>query len=268
MTVTDVQLWQAWCAAADLDPDQADAAAAAAFVEATSRSRTVRYRRAASVRAHLGQPSVRTFHVETFDPGDALAGLPRTGWPAGLNRCRDAFIVVASSVGLTRQQIRHLGVDDVDADSVRPMVANRPAPIDPAPARCGACAVIDWLEIVAATVGGGRGEAQRLLTAPSQARHRHQLSDIRWQSSHQLLPAIDVHGWPDHSRPISLRTITAALNRAPVVVLPPAAPAPLRHTDADIDQLLDQLDEEADTSYAKVAEVMRALGLEPDRPTI
>lgn len=265
----DLQLWHDWCAAAQIDPDRATPAQLDRFVATTCHSRTLKYRRAAAVRQHLGLDRPAAPPPQPFDPADLLTGMPRTGWPAGLNRTRDAFIVVCSSLGLTRAQIQQLTPLDVDVAGARPQVRGRPAPTHPEIGRCGACAVIDWLALTAATTGGGRGEAQLVLTRPLPATHRHTLTDRRWQSAHQLLPAFDLHGWPDHTRPISIRTISTALHRPPADV---AAPVAIRTTtwagrrrDDRLEQLLDQLDNEADTAYDQVAAIMRSVGLTPDQ---
>ena len=278
----DWALYCDWCTSRDRQPLPATVAGIGDFLEQMGGSRSLQRRRATSIHTHaelLGHPIARgrgnpeadaavVWHAALGDLGQLLAQIPRDKWPHGLARRRDAFVLVCASLGLTRHQIRHL-----DTSHITHGVAGRfritqhaITPTTGPGESCPCCAVHDWLAALATTVGGGRGEAQRLLLAASWTDpHAHRCTlplDDRWQRAPELVPAIDPHGWVDDTRPVSARTISHILRlriQGPASIRlrpepdyppPPAADEALAHL--SLGELLEELDQRVETITGQV----------------
>lgn len=218
---------------------------------------------------------------------EALAAIPKAGWPVGLRGRRDAFLLVlAGQLRLTRNQIRQLDRRDVattDPTEAGPKVTilGRTIPAAEQPAECPACAVTRWLRMLAMTSSGGRAEARTYLTGVHSAEIAvthdcQQPVDERWSDTWQLTPPIDQHGWIDDAAPISRRAISAIVRHrlTPTFTQPPASARglpddaaqnrlrPARSTERDhmaLDELLDLLDEQAEAAGQVVDRVETAL---------
>lgn len=218
---------------------------------------------------------------------EALAAIPKAGWPLGLRGRRDAFLLVlAGQLRLSRNQIRHLHPRDVattDQMGAGPKVSilGHTIPTAEKPPECPACAVTRWLRMLAMTSGGGRSEARTYLTGlhPAEIAATHDCQrpvDERWRDNWQLTPPIDQHGWVDDTAPISRRAISAIISHrlTPTFTHPPTATRKLSDDASDnrsrrvcslerdsmaLEELLDLLDERAEAAGQVVDRVETAL---------
>ena len=267
----DWLLWCDWCVANGRPPLPAEPDHIAEFVAVMDGGGRLRRRRVTSILAKcdlFGEPVLldvegqpRRWQAALGDLGPLLAGIPRWGWPAGLNRRRDGFVLVAASLGFTRRQIRGLNQADVVHTGTGWQLDSRRVPEAAVPAECAGCAVADWLAVLSMTITAGRAEAQAFLTRGERnTGHRCQdATDQRWRKAAELVPAIDRHGWVAETDAISTRTVSEIIRTWATRVggeLPagpePAVAMPHRTEDGKpldgIDDLLDDLD-------ARVAEI-------------
>lgn len=281
---TDWALLEDYCAATGTTPSTVDAGVVSRFVAFTMGRSVTRPRR---VRALLRQLVQVGAPVELPDPpplepwwkpdglplGEVLARIDPTGWPGGFRRCRDGFILTVAAAGLSRRAVRGLSAADLHVRIGTVTVTGCDVPEAETPAECGRCAMTRWLRVLAAFTAGGRADVQPLVAAPGLLRwHRHN-HDCRtplptsWGEAWALLPAVDVHGWPDDSQPVSLRTLTAVMSywrssRPPQLIVPDE---PVEHVDAaespyaelgwdELDEVVDRVCAEADEVLARVSQ--------------
>lgn len=268
-TATESPEWRLfadWCVATGQTALPTTPATISAFLAAVGGRPSTKQRRVRAIRrAHIN--ATQPLHLP--DPEqqrpwrhgdhwlslpDALAATPTIGWTAGLHGRRDAFLLVLASLGLTRGQIQHTVCADI-AHTDTLTVAGHDVVVDGQAASCPACAVTRWLRIAAHIRLGGRADAQQtLLTATDP--HISGTHDCAaplpgdWDRTEQLIPAIDRRGWPDLYRPLSRRAVSAivaARQGQPVppvtTTSPPADRTASPHSDLDMDDLLDLLDE-------------------------
>lgn len=277
----DWLLWCDWSSATGRPPLPAEPEHIAEFVAAMNGGSSLRRRRIRSIVAKcdlFGEPVVletaepRMWHEMLGDVSGVLQAIPRWGWPSGMNRRRDAFVVVLAGLGLTRRQMCWLEAKQVKRLETGWTIDDRPVPYAEDPSGCSACAVSDWLTVLGMVAGGGRGEAQQHLTRAARPEgHRcHMAVGERWRNAHELVPAIDRHGWVDDGAPVTTRTIsqvlrnwTSAASRDEKAVEPqmlPIDPPASGIDSARMDELLDDLDARVDAIIGRVESLMRTVG--------
>lgn len=276
----DWLLWCDWCTATGRPPLPAEPEHIAEFVATLNGGHAVRRRRIRSIVSKcdlFGEPVV----LEAAEPGmwrdllgevpKVLSAIPRWGWPTGMNRRRDAFVVVLAGLGFTRRQMCWLEPKQVRRADTGWVIDGRPVPYDQEASGCASCAVSDWMVALGMVAGGGRAEAQQYLTRAARPEgHRcHAEVGERWRSAHQLVPAIDRHGWMDDGAPVTTRTISHVLRtwitaaardeKAAEPEMLPIDP-PASGIDSDrMDALLDELDARVEAITGRVEALMRTV---------
>lgn len=279
MSATDWTLLEDYCAATGTSARTVDAGVLSRFVAFTMGRSVTRPRRVRALLRQLVQVGAPVEHPDPppLEPwwkpvgmplSEVLARIDPTGWPGGFRRCRDGFILTVAAAGLSRRQVQGLSGADLRVRIGTVTVAGIDVPeAAEAPAGCGRCAMTRWLRVLAAVTAGGRADVQPLVAGPGLLRWHRSNHDCRtplptsWGEAWALLPAIDVHGWPDDSQPVSLRTLTTVMSywrssRPPVVVVPDEPDEPVPDTSQYAELGWDELDEVVDRVCAEADEVL------------
>jgi hypothetical protein len=179
-----------------------------------------------------------------FEPGlvaAALQAIPVGGWPAGIVGRRDAaLIALICTAGMTRRQAQALRCGPRPGNPRETTTSENPATTEtvirgnavpamatsPHPGTCPACALTRWLRVAAMTETVGwravRNELADLGENPAGTETVHDCTrpptwnpPAGWRSFPDrrlpLFPAIDRHGAPQPTFPLSTRSITTII---------------------------------------------------------
>lgn len=218
------QIYRDWCLATGRDADTLheeffDQVPVAASTQA-GRSRAIRTRlghppRQAERSAMIGaQPAWRVADHWGSLP-QSLAATPRSGWVSGLRGRRDAFLLTAAALGMTRNEVRLLTGEDISL-GCRLALRGSEVPMAQSHRCCARCAVISWLSTLDTYRKWGPGVVRAEIIRAKHAAAKHVCLDDpgqEWRLTPTLVPSIDKHGWVDEHRPLSVRTVSAVTAR-------------------------------------------------------
>lgn len=218
------QIYRDWCIATGREVDTLhqeffdDVPVAAATQVSRSRAIFARLghqrRRAERIELIGSQPAWRQGQ-QWGSLTQSLATTPRSGWVSGLRGGRDAFVLVAAAVGMTRDELRLMTHQDVITDK-RLILRGAEVPMAQAPLSCPGCAVIGWLSTLGIYRKWGMGivRAEMIRAKHSPARHICMTDPGReWRLAPALVPSVDKHGWVEEHHPLSARTVSAITAR-------------------------------------------------------
>lgn len=218
------QIYRDWCLATGRDADTLheeffDQVPVADSTQA-GRSRAIRTRlghppRQAERSAMIGaQPAWRVADHWGSLP-QSLAATPRSGWVSGLRGRRDAFVLTAAALGMTRNEVRLLTGEDISLGS-RLALRGAEVPMTQSQRCCPRCAVISWLSTLDTYRKWGPGVVRAEMIRTKHAPAEHVCLDDpgqEWRLTPALVPSVDKHGWVEEHHPLSARTVSAITAR-------------------------------------------------------
>lgn len=217
----DWRLWLDWCAATGLHPHAATDPDVAAYLSATPRPEKVQRARARHLLTMLVEnlaapvtPAAAPQQVGSLlRTGDEWASVPEAltllrfdAYPAGVPARRDAALIVAATLGLSRAHLTRLSVRDA-AVTPWPSIAEVDAPYRPDPDVCPGCAIARWLAVLAADWHGGRELVRSVVESATTGHECRDDPSYPSPPDGPLFPGVDKHGWLS-TRPLTARSIT------------------------------------------------------------
>lgn len=285
-------LFADWCTSAEAVPLPATPELIQAFLDELPAGRTTRYARLRAIRdrhALLGLADPwppEANHMADTVLDDLLPTFTVRGWPEGVSGRRDAYLLVlVRGLELTRRQIRNLPAADLDHGIDGLAVRGDLVTETGDPGTCALCALTRWLRLLNLSELHGWDAVRRAMighwTARADQEEEHDCQRSlggAWKRAEVLLPRVDPHGWVEGATPLSVRSISAVINRrqqSNIDRMPdshgeahtsmPAAPSADRvpwsrqntaGALAELDPLLDRLDFEIDAALKRVKEIL------------
>lgn len=226
----DWQLFDDWCRSHDVDPLTATMALVDVYLRELPVALSTARRRRLAIKRGLLQRGIdpewpvspRSTTVRAGEgwatAAEALEQLPKWRYPIGLRGRRDAWLVVAcAELGFTRRDATILVPAMVDRVDGHWMIRDRQVPQSDDPARCPACAVSRWLEVIGPARYHLRSEIRTTLMPPMTATMVHRCDrpvDDQWRQCPHLTVAIDAHGWVSVNQPLSVRSVSTLMKDA------------------------------------------------------